>query len=76
MNAASVGAEHGGKRRRLPSPGGSRCICLDEAGVSALRVGKSIWEQRAGPKSPMLEQPLVYEIFLKYTAELGSALSA
>lgn len=45
MKTTSVGGECGGKRKCLSSPGGSRFICLDEAGVNALGVGKSIWEQ-------------------------------
>jgi len=45
VNTTSVGDERGGERRRVSSPGGSRFICLNEAGVNVMGSGISFWEQ-------------------------------
>lgn len=57
------GDECGGERSHLSNSGGSSLICLDEAGINTLNVGKSIWEQQAGPKSLIAEESLAYEVF-------------
>ena len=63
VKTVSVGDQLDKERRHLSSPDGNRFVCLHEAGINALGVGKRIWEQRAGPKGHILEEPLAREVF-------------